>query len=202
MEMKKSECEIETKEEEFKEDSIQTIMFTLGTFLVMICLKGFLVEKWRSYVFIILNVILLAILYMSMNPNYCSSRNLENESNVEDVKNDDKEKKRVCEISQEIEEDKECHKKQCWNSTSSSTSTSTIHHVDVENKIDENEIDEDEEEDEHVEVRVLSKEELNERVEAFIAMFRRHLISDDKQGENFRHQKTSNLTTKIQVSCC
>ncbi|XP_058773188.1 uncharacterized protein LOC131647297 [Vicia villosa] len=200
MEMKKSECERETKEEEFKEDSIQTIMFTLGTFLVMICLKGFLVEKWRSYVFIILNVILLAILYMSMNPNYCSSRNLDNESNVEDVKNDDKEKKRVCEISQEIEEDKECHKKQCWNSTST---IHHVHHVDVENKIDENEIDEideDEEEDEHVEV--LSKEELNERVEAFIAMFRRHLISDDKQGENFRHQKTSNLTTKIQVSCC
>ncbi|XP_058753836.1 uncharacterized protein LOC131627018 [Vicia villosa] len=198
MEMKKSECERETKEEEFKEDSIQTIMFTLGTFLVMICLKGFLVEKWRSYVFIILNVILLAILYMSMNPNYCSSRNLENESNVGDVKNDDKEKKRVCEISQEIEEDKECHKIQCWNSTISSTSSiHHVHHVDVENEIDEND---EEEEDEHVEV--LSKEELNERVEAFIAMFRRHLISDDKQGENFRHQKTSNLTTKIQVSCC
>ncbi|XP_058753835.1 uncharacterized protein LOC131627017 [Vicia villosa] len=192
MEMKKSECERETKE--FNEDSIQSIMFTLGTFLLMVCLKSFLVEKWRSYVFLFLNVILLAILYMSMNPNYCSTRNLENESNVEVVKNDDKEKKRACEFSQ-IEEDKECYKKQSWNSTSSSTSS--IHHVDVENEIDEND---DEEEDEHVEV--LSKEELNERVEAFIAMFRRHLISDDKQGENFRHQKTSNLTTKIQVSCC
>ncbi|XP_058773187.1 uncharacterized protein LOC131647296 [Vicia villosa] len=195
MEMKKSDYERETKEEEFNEDSIQSIMFTLGTFLLMVCLKSFLVEKWRSYVFIILNVILLAILYMSMNPNYCSSRNLENESTVEDVKNDDKEKKRVCEISQEIEEDKECYKKQSWNSTISSTSN--IHHVNVENEIDEND---DEKEDEHVEV--LSKEELNERVEAFIAMFRRHLILDDKQGENFRHQKTSNLTTKIQVSCC
>ncbi|CAK8533596.1 unnamed protein product [Lathyrus sativus] len=189
MEMKKSECERKTKEQEFNEDSIQSIIFTLGTFLLMLCLKGFLVEKWRSYMFIILNVILLAILYMSMKPNYWSSRNLENESNVEEVKNDDKEKKGACEFSQEIEEEKECYKKQCWNSTSS------FHHVDVEN-----EIDDEEEEDEHVEV--LSKEELNERVEAFIAMFRKHLISDDKQSDNFRHQKTSNLATKIQVSCC
>ncbi|CAK8533591.1 unnamed protein product [Lathyrus sativus] len=199
MEMKKSECERETKEQEFNEDSIQSIMFTLGTFLLMVCLKSFLVEKWRSYVFLFLNVILLAILYMSMKPNYWSSRSLENESNVEDVKNDDKEKKMECEFSQEkeIEEDEECYKKQCWNNTSSSTSS--IHHVDVENEIDEDD-DEEIEEDEHVEV--LSKEELNERVEAFIAMFRKHLISDDKQGENFRHHKTSNLTTKIQVSCC
>ncbi|XP_058753833.1 uncharacterized protein LOC131627013 [Vicia villosa] len=195
MEMKKSECERETKEEEFNEDSIESIIFTLGTFLLMVCLKSFLVEKWRSYVFLFLNVTLLAILYMSMKPNYWSKRNLEYESNVEEVKNGDKEKKGACEFSQEIEEDKECYKKQCWNSTSSSTST--IHYVDVENEIDEND---DGEEDEHVEV--LSKDELNERVEAFIAMFRKHLISDDNQGENFRQQKTSNLTTKIQVSCC
>ncbi|CAL5185811.1 unnamed protein product [Lathyrus oleraceus] len=199
MDMKKSECEREAKEEEFNEDSIQSIMFTLGTFLLMVCLKSFLVEKWRSYVFLFLNVILLAILYMSMKPNYWSSRNLENVSDVEDVKNDEKEKKMACELSQEreIEEDKECYKTQCW-SRSSNSSTSSHHHVDVENEIDED--DDEEDEDEHVEV--LSKEELNERVEAFIAMFRKHLISDDKQGENFRHQKTSNLTTKIQVSCC
>ncbi|CAI8594385.1 unnamed protein product [Vicia faba] len=194
MEMKKSECERETNEE-FNEDSIQTIMFTLGTFLLMVSLKSFLLEKWRAYVFIILNVILLSIIYMSMKPKYCSNRNIENESNDEEVKNGDKEKKGACEYSEEIEEDKECYRKQSWNSTSSSTSS--IHHVDVENEIDEND---DEEEDEQVEV--LSKEELNERVEAFIAMFRKHLILDDKQGENLRHQKTSKLTTKIQVSCC
>ncbi|AES74636.1 hypothetical protein MtrunA17_Chr6g0452191 [Medicago truncatula] len=192
MEMKKSECERETKEEEFNEDSIQTIMFTLGTFLLMVCLKSFLVEKWRAYVFLILNVILLAILFMSMKPNYWKSRNLESESNVEEVKNDDKLKKSACESSQEIEENKECYKQHCW----ISTNISSTNHVHVENEIDE----EEEEEDEHVEV--LSKEELNERVEAFIAMFRKHLISDVKQGEDFRHQKTSNLTPKIEVSCC
>jgi hypothetical protein len=107
---RKRECDRETKEEEFNEDSIQTIMFTLGTFLLMVCLKSFLVEKWRSYVFLILNVILLAILFMSMKPNYWSSRNLESESNVEDVKNDDKLKKNACGISQEIEENKKCYK--------------------------------------------------------------------------------------------
>ncbi|PNY04796.1 hypothetical protein L195_g001224, partial [Trifolium pratense] len=141
----KRECDRETKEDQdFNEDSIQTIMFTL------------------------------AILFMSMKPNYWSSRNLESESNIEDMKNDDKLKKSACGISQENKE--ECYTKQCWTSASISTNHSiSTNDVHVENEIDE----EEEEEDEHVEV--LSKEELNERVEAFIAMFRKHLSSDDKQ---------------------
>lgn len=194
--MKKRECERETKVEELNEDSIYTIMFTLGTFFVMVCLKSFLVEKWRAYVFLILNVILLAILFMSMKPCYWSSKSLESESNVEEVKNENKEKERVChENFQEIEENKECYIKQCCTSINTSTS---IHHVNVENEI---EIEEEEDEDDE-NVPMLSKEELNERVEAFIAMFRKHLISDVKQAENFKLQKTSNLTSKFEVPCC
>ncbi|KAE9590398.1 hypothetical protein Lalb_Chr21g0319161 [Lupinus albus] len=177
------------KEEHNMEDNIHiTIVFTACTFLLMLCLKHFLVEQWRAWVFLVLNVILLAILFISMRQDY-KGQSLESETNVEEVKGDKKLENNEC--SQEIEEGKECYKEQCW----TSTTTSTLVHV-------ENEIYEEEEEEEEEHVPLLSKEELNERVEAFITMFRQHLISDVKQGENFRCQKTANLTPKIEVSCC
>ncbi|CAJ1946874.1 unnamed protein product [Sphenostylis stenocarpa] len=183
MEMKR-----ETKEEEHnKEDSIHTIVFTAGTFLLMVCLKHFLVEQWRAWVFLILNVILLAILFMSMRPTNLDHSS-ESESSVEEVRSDKKEIKRPSGSSQEIEEGKDCYIKQSWSSTSTSTSSNTYVHV-------ENEVAEEAEEEEEEQVPVLSKEELNERVEAFIAMFRQHLISDVKQAENFKLHK-------IEVSCC
>ncbi|XP_061372330.1 uncharacterized protein LOC133314815 [Gastrolobium bilobum] len=182
MEVKRRECERVTKEEEHKEDSTHIIVLTAGTFLLMVCLKYFLVEQWRAWVFLVLNVILLAILFMSMRPGYCD-QNSKSENNVEEVKNEKKEKSKPCECSQEIE----CCKKQCWTSTN----------VHVQNEIEEDEEEEEEEE----QVTLLSKEELNERVEAFIAMFRQHLISDVIQSENFRLNKTVNFRTKIEVPC-
>ncbi|KAL2335587.1 hypothetical protein Fmac_016800 [Flemingia macrophylla] len=184
MEMKRRECDREVKEEEHMhnmEDSMHTIVFTAGTFLLMVCLKHFLVEQWRAWVFLFLNVILLAILFMSMRPS---------ESSVEEVKGENKEKKRPSGGSQETEEGKECSIKQCCSSISSGNTC-----VDVENEIIEGNDDDDDEDEEEEQVQVLSKEELNERVEAFIAMFRQHLISDVKQAENFRLHK-------IEVSCC
>ena len=182
------ECERETNiEEEHKEDSIHTIVFTAGTFLLMVCLKRFLVEQWRAWVFLVLNVILLAILFMSMKPKWGQSS--ESESSVEEVKSDKKEKKNPFGGSQENGEGKECCKKQCWNSTN----------IHDQNEVDE---DEDEEEEEEEQVPMLSKEELNQRVEAFIAMFRQHLISDVKQAEAIGFSKTANLTPKIEVPCC
>ncbi|OIW06694.1 hypothetical protein TanjilG_04088 [Lupinus angustifolius] len=174
------------------EDNIHiTIVFTASTFLLMLCLKHFLVEQWRAWIFLVLNVILLSILFISMRQDY-KGQSVESERNVEEVKGDKKMENNEC--CQEIEEGKECYKEQCWISTTSSTL------VHVQNEIYEEE-DEDEEEEEE-QVPLLSKEELNERVEAFITMFRKHLISDVKQGENFRCQKTANLTPKIEVSCC
>ncbi|QCD94979.1 uncharacterized protein LOC114181699 [Vigna unguiculata] len=175
-----------------KEDSIHTIVFTAGTFLLMVCLKHFLVEQWRAWVFLILNVILLAILFMSLRPSnldHCS----QTQSSVEQVKSDNKEKKRPSGGCQETEEGKDCYIKQCWSSSSSSTSSNSNTYVDAENEVAEE--DEEDEEEEEEQVPVLSKEELNERVEAFITMFRQHLISDVKQAENFRLHK-------IEVSCC
>ncbi|XP_054796383.1 uncharacterized protein LOC129301801 [Prosopis cineraria] len=170
------ECEREAKETEHEEDTIQTIVFTAGTVLLMVCLKRFQVEQWRAWVFLILNLILLAIVFMSLRP-----RSSANEGIVEAVKNDKTRKKRTCEFSQEIEDGKDCYKEQCWT------------------RDFQNERDEKEEEEEAVvedEVPRLSKEELNERVEAFITMFRQHLVSDARQAENYRFQKNSNMTPK------
>ncbi|KAK7266248.1 hypothetical protein RIF29_18890 [Crotalaria pallida] len=188
MEAKKSECEIEST----KEDNIHiTIVFTACTFLLMVCLKHFLIEQWRAWVFLVLNVILLAILFMSMRPSYKGGSS-ESKTSAEEAKDIKKEKKGQCDecSHQEIEEGKECYKKQCWSSSTT--------HVHVQNETYEDEEEEEEEE----QVPLLSKEELNERVEAFIAMFRQHLISDVKQAESFRFQKASNLTPKIEVPCC
>ncbi|CAL0321769.1 unnamed protein product [Lupinus luteus] len=160
------------KEEHNMEDNIHiSIVFTACTFLLMLCLKHFLVEQWRAWVFLVLNVILLAILFISMRQDF-KGQSLESERNVEEVKGDKKLENNEC--CQEIEEGKECYKEQCWTSTSSTTI------VHVHNEIYEEEEDEEEEEEEE-HVPLLSKEELNERVEAFITMFRQHLISDIKQ---------------------
>lgn len=175
MDVKCRECEREVKETEHEEDTIHTVVFTAGTVLLMVCLKRFLVEQWRAWVFLILNLILLAIVFMSLR-----SRSSANEGNVEEVKND-RTNKRACACSQEIEERKDCYKEQCWTGYFQS------------------ERDEKEEEEvvvEEEEMPRLSKEELNERVEAFIAMFRQHLVSDAKQAENFKFQKNSNMTPK------
>jgi len=178
----------ETKEEEHnKEDSMHTIVFTAGSFLLMLCLKHFLVEQWRAWVFLILNVILLAILFISLRPANLDHSS-ETESRVGEVKSDNKEKKRPSGVSQETQEGKDCYMKQSWTSTSTSSNT----YVHVENEVAE---EDEEEEEEEEQVPVLSKEELNERVEAFIAMFRQHLISDVKQAESFGLHK-------IEVSCC
>ena len=48
MKLKRKGCEGEGKEIEHEEDTIQTIVFTAGTVLLMVCLKRFLVEQWRS----------------------------------------------------------------------------------------------------------------------------------------------------------
>ncbi|CAL0298993.1 unnamed protein product [Lupinus luteus] len=186
MEVNKWEYEIV---EHNKEDNTHiTIMFTACTFLLMMFLKHFLVEQWRAWVFLLLNVILLTILFMSMRTSYKGQSYYQSGTSVEEPKGDKKVKKGQCyECCEEFEEVKECYKQQCW--------TSNVH-VLVENETCENEEEEEEQ------VSLLSKEELNERVEAFITMFRKHLISDVKQAENLRFQKPDNFTTKIEVPCC
>ncbi|KAK4281051.1 hypothetical protein QN277_012591 [Acacia crassicarpa] len=185
MEVKNRECEREAKETDREEDTIHTIVFTAGTVLLMVCLKRFLVEQWRAWVFLVLNLILLAILFMSLRPRSSANEGV----NAEEVKNGKtKKKNKASEFCEEIIEDaKDCYGEQCW--------TSDFQNVERgENKEEEEvvvvaEAAEDE-------VPPLSKEELNERVEAFITMFRQHLASDARQAENYKFQRNSNMTHK------
>ncbi|KAI9119210.1 hypothetical protein K1719_009885 [Acacia pycnantha] len=185
MEVKNRECEREDKETGHEEDTIHTIVFTAGTVLLMLCLKRFLVEQWRAWVFLVLNLILLAILFMSLHPRSSANEGV----NAEEVKNGKtKKKNKASEFCEEIIEDtKDCYREQCW--------TRDFQNVERgENKEEEEvvavvEAAEDE-------APPLSKEELNERVEAFIAMFRQHLASDARQAENYEFQRNSNMTHK------
>lgn len=118
-------------------------------------LMVFLMEQWRAWVFIVLNLVLLAILFTSVSST--SSENQEcNSGNGEvdrvPVKVERKETRQCrwppAQVDQEVL--KECDEE--W--------------FEVEDKMEEEEVPK------------LSKEALNERVEAFILMFRQHLVSD------------------------
>lgn len=174
MEVNWWQCEREAMEAENEEVSIHTIVFTAGTALLMVCLKRFLVEQWRAWVFVVLNLVLIAIFFMSMR-----ARTEKNGQEV--VKNGEtKKEKEEVESIDEIEEGKEydCYKEECWGS-------------DIES----------DERTEKEEVKNLSKEELNERVEAFIAMFRQHLVMDAKQAENFKFKRDSNMNMPEGLKC-
>lgn len=118
-------------------------------------LMVFLMEQWRAWVFIVLNLVLLAILFTSVSST--SSENQEcnsgdGEADRVPVKVERKETRQCrwppAQVDQEVL--KECDEE--W--------------FEVEDKMEEEEVPK------------LSKEALNERVEAFILMFRQHLVSD------------------------
>lgn len=162
--VEKMEVKREVKEREFGDESIQTVLFTAGTAVLMACLKRFImmffIEQWRLWVFLVLNVVLLAILFTSYKTS-STTTNQEDEKlkNVKRVE----EKEEKCEENVKGEEEERAMED------------------------DEIEVIEDggiEEEEEEEESPRLSKEELNERVEAFIATFRRQLASDAIRSRN------------------
>ncbi|XP_059643160.1 uncharacterized protein LOC132285018 [Cornus florida] len=148
-----------------KEDNLQAVWFAAGTAVLMACLKRAtvvsLVEQWRVWVFLALNLLLLAILFTST-----SSTNQPQESNyTNEEPNTIERKKRRKQCMRFLLEDE-----QGSNSSMFFKSTGIITRTEKEVV----------EEDDDVKQISLSKEELNEKAEAFIAMFRRHLISDAK----------------------
>jgi type III secretory pathway component EscV len=199
----KSERVIEERDHE-DDDTMHTILFTAGTALLMVCLKRamitLLVEQWRAWVFLVLNIVLLAILFTSTrsasNENQqCNNNNVA--MKVERVERKNKNTRLSTWSPPQVEE---CTKEY----------KNVIHSKTISDK------DEPEERiEEDTEVPRLSKEELNERVETFIAMFRQHLISDAKKGrthffdksegaETLKFQRVSNinLTSPLQGVKC
>ncbi|KAG8635085.1 uncharacterized protein LOC110605668 [Manihot esculenta] len=141
-----------------EDDYTQKFVFAVGATLAMACLKSilvmFFVKQWPARVFLILNIVLLAIFFTSLRSS--SSENQETRCNAE----------------VNIQENK--RRKQCgWSATAKANSE--CQEMGKRERVAE-EIEQAirvESEDQK-----LSKEELNERVEAFIAMFRQHLVSD------------------------
>ncbi|KAM7506677.1 hypothetical protein LguiA_017130 [Lonicera macranthoides] len=138
-----------------KEDYLHAVWFAAGMAMLMACFERAVIvsifEQWRVWVFLVLNLLLLAILFTST----CSSTTVESKADDERGSNDLAELKiEVVEPSvlEVVEEDEDCsgrrEERECGSGVE-----------DEERK---------------------SKEELNERAEAFIAMFRQHLVSDAK----------------------
>ncbi|KAB2064514.1 hypothetical protein ES319_A09G024900v1 [Gossypium barbadense] len=158
---------------EEKKENVNTALFTAGIAVLLVCLKRALllslVQQWRAWVFLVLNLVLLAIFFTSMTPN--SSQISQQEMN----KNEEEMKKKRGNFS-EAEACTEDH--QVSNSKQISKSKEVEDLVEKEVVVEE----EEEEEEENIETLKLSKEELNERVEAFIAMFRQQLALDARKG--------------------
>ncbi|XVF14185.1 hypothetical protein REPUB_Repub09cG0035400 [Reevesia pubescens] len=151
------------------DQNVNTALFTAGIVLLMVCLKRalllFLIEQWRAWVFLVLNIVVLAIFFTSMNPNLTQISHQESKKNDEEMK---KKRGNCNEVVQTCKEDDD----QLLKSTK-------ISKTEAEEKLEKDEVVVEEE---NIEPLKLSKEELNERVEAFIAMFRQHLALDARKG--------------------
>ncbi|KAJ8567012.1 hypothetical protein K7X08_019220 [Anisodus acutangulus] len=160
-------------EETKRQDNLQAVWFAAGVAALMACLESAIlvsfVEQWRVIAFLALNLLLLAILFTSRSTPTTPIV----ETSQESISNTTESK---------IEEKgvKECKKLlvPCVEEVSEEAITK-----DVKEEfplVDKRENREDQLDDSIDEAQQISMEELNERAEAFITMFRQHLISDAK----------------------
>lgn len=160
-----------TEERDHEDDTINTVLFTAGAALLMACLKRAaitcLVEQWRAWVFLVLNLVLLAILFTSIRSSAASNENQE-PNHGDDVAGTKTERKKNRSAAQVEEEHKDCDKMYRKRSLGNEPAE----------PVEERHADADAE----ANPTRLSKEELNERAETFIAMFRQHLVTDAQKG--------------------
>ncbi|KAG8635142.1 uncharacterized protein LOC122722261 [Manihot esculenta] len=146
-----------------EDDYTQKFVFAVVATVAMTCLKSILVmlfvKQWRAL--LILNIVLLAIFFTSIRSS--SSENQETRGNAE-VNIQEQKRRKHCGWSAKAKAHKECNQEM-------SKRKRDAEEVKQTNRVDS----------EH---QKLSKEELNERVEAFIAMFRQHLVSDARNCRN------------------
>ncbi|KAK2647608.1 hypothetical protein Ddye_015097 [Dipteronia dyeriana] len=188
------EKKIEAKEREFGDESIYTVLFTAGTALLMACLKRlimmFFIEQWRLWVFLLLNVVLLAIFFTSMPSSKTTTTTTTSTQNQESEEKINISKKPQCGCGPESEEvDDHVNVEKSEKKLEGKRREENDHQKQsmkqsIEDGVNENEADGDDGEEE---TSRLSKEELNERVEAFIATFRKHLVSDAIRGRSDQH---------------
>jgi len=171
-----------------EEENMCTSLLTAVVVLSMACLKHFssvsyLIEQWRSLVFLILNVVLLAVYFTSTRPNLGRSHDFKTRRGgrlrmMREKKNKIKKKKTRVVVEPAcfdqgflLVEPKEVIKK-CV--LVEETKDCLFHKKEIEYNGEEDEF----------EPGRLSNEELNERVEAFITTFRQHLVLDARRGRD------------------
>ncbi|XP_021737836.1 uncharacterized protein LOC110704361 [Chenopodium quinoa] len=130
--------------------------------LLMLCFRRAvvvsLVEQWRARIFLLLNLVLLAVLFTSLHFSTGSSDNNQQDDSNVDGKIVTKQKSDVVTTSVSTT----CNGQSC-KLTRKKTTSNVVVNSKVEKDVE------------------LSEEELNRRVEAFIAMFKQQLISDSKR---------------------
>ncbi|ESQ32652.1 hypothetical protein EUTSA_v10004896mg [Eutrema salsugineum] len=194
MEMKK---DLRVEKKEVEEENMCTALLTAFAVLSMACLKHFssvsyLIEQWRSLVFLLLNVVVLAVYFTSTRPTSGETRNFKTRRGsrmrmVRGKKSKKTTKTRMVDepaCSEQIflaVEPKEVIKNCVVEETKR-----VCPEFDVTVKdclLYKKSVDFNGEEDEFEPGR-LSNEELNERVEAFITTFRQHLVLDARRGRD------------------
>lgn len=181
------------------EQQLHAVRFAAGVAVLMACLERAAVvsffEQWRVWVFLALNLLLLAILFSSTCTTSSSSgsneviiSSSEEENSANDVEVDGEENKSL---------------KQCSNLEPAKSNEENAKILKCESRREEivrkDGVDEKEKEDEDEgKPSGLSKDELNEKVEAFIAMFRQqYLVSDHS-----RVTKRSRRPEAVMVGGC
>ncbi|KAL3640140.1 hypothetical protein CASFOL_015108 [Castilleja foliolosa] len=151
---------------------LQAVWFAAGTAALIACVERAVVETlfthWRVWAFLALNLLLLAILFTSSKSPQIASDEIHQTVNCHDFS-----KLEIKKISTEP--------MQPGKGTGEGAKTTTEareEHLPVECVVKDCEEDG---EREFVEDQI-SNEELNQRVEAFIAKFRQHLVSDGNKG--------------------
>ncbi|KAG9159758.1 hypothetical protein Leryth_007776 [Lithospermum erythrorhizon] len=171
-------------EYETKEYQLQAVCFAAAIGVVLACLEGTIVksfmEQLRVWMFLALNLLLLAILFTSTNPTLLSAKMVQKQNNASE------ERLKIAEECIEDEKNQENFKKQ------EVVESELMGFVENAEKVIECDLKFQEscEAEMKEEEFQLSKEELNEKVEAFIAMFKQHLRSDAK-GRSCRQSHTS-----------
>lgn len=164
-----------------RDKHLHTALFTMLIALLMLCFQRAhvvvsLAEQWRARIFILLNLLLLAVLFTSHPFTRASSNDEENSREEEAERSKKVASKRRRDMDVVITSS---YAEELCEFSRNNKSTSCNNNVFV-NKVD------DEVSNERVEdVEFLSEEELNRRVEAFISMFKQHLLSDSKRKSRF-----------------
>lgn len=156
------------------EQQLHAVRFAAGAAVLMACLeRATLVsffEQWRVFVFIVLNLLLLAILFTSSNYHTCPNLTNVVGSDAQEDTTSNKDEVRTQQCSNFAKRSHQDVSKMLESETKTEMVNETCN-------IDEGE--ESEDEDDNKKASGLSKEELNEKVEAFITMFRqKYLVSD------------------------